>query len=159
MIVDDDDNLKLVDFGFAIVEDVAQTVLGSAGYRAPELVPGHKYGFKVDIYSVGMTLLSALTQTRPPPINPSLHPDSFLDMVANLLRKKGASEECAGFICELVHPDESLRKLVTTALSHSFIRAEKRAVPWLDGQVDVATTDRVLSEDGWDCVSDSDIPL
>lgn len=60
-------DIKLADFGFASVLSrelpTRRTKHGTPGYRAPELIAGRAYGTKVDVWSLGVTLLE-LVQGR-----------------------------------------------------------------------------------------------
>ena len=56
--------LKLGDFGFckplANAEELAQTMLGSPIYMAPEVLRGEKYSMKADIWSLGVVFYRML---------------------------------------------------------------------------------------------------
>jgi serine/threonine-protein kinase ULK/ATG1 len=49
-------NIKIADFGFSKLlnsDDYATTMLGSPLNMAPEVLGGHKYNNKADIWSIG----------------------------------------------------------------------------------------------------------
>lgn len=54
--MEDNNNVKLSDFGFAVqLKGEQQTqILGSPLYMAPEIVRGEEYGTPVDIWAVGI---------------------------------------------------------------------------------------------------------
>lgn len=58
---DDDNSIKIADFGFAkqydtSSEDALATSCGTPGYVAPEILSGKKYGKQVDMWSLGVIL-------------------------------------------------------------------------------------------------------
>lgn len=53
------DNVKLIDFGYATCFDEAQPptkVCGTVSTQAPEMLYGQAYDFRVDCWSLGITL-------------------------------------------------------------------------------------------------------
>ncbi|XP_038061168.1 maternal embryonic leucine zipper kinase-like isoform X2 [Patiria miniata] len=66
LLLDDDQNLKLIDFGLAArpkggMEQHLDTCCGSPAYAAPELVSGKQYrGAEADIWSMGVLLYALL---------------------------------------------------------------------------------------------------
>ena len=63
-------NVKLMDFGFAIIQSASaltsvDTVVGSPGYIAPELFEGKTADARSDIFSFGVVLYEMLTGVRP----------------------------------------------------------------------------------------------
>lgn len=66
MLLDDNFNLKLVDFGFATKEVESTSRKGTFGYMAPELVANEKYNCKqVDLYGAAVVLFILATQHPP----------------------------------------------------------------------------------------------
>jgi len=60
-------NIKLIDFGFAIISDRKKANLDVAGtpyYIAPEVLTG-KYGKQCDVWSLGVVLYQLLTGNMP----------------------------------------------------------------------------------------------
>ena len=60
--------LKIADFGFARTmgqDDLAGTMCGSPLYMAPEILLGHSYDAKADLWSVGVILYEMVCGTRP----------------------------------------------------------------------------------------------
>lgn len=53
--------LKIIDFGLATTENIAQTQCGSKMYMAPEIFLCKKYTYKADLWSVGVILYRMLT--------------------------------------------------------------------------------------------------
>ena len=69
VLLGDDGSVKLTDFGIARLIDAARVtstglMVGTASYLAPEQVSGEDVGPAVDVYSLGLVLLEALTGTR-----------------------------------------------------------------------------------------------
>jgi eukaryotic-like serine/threonine-protein kinase len=71
VLVDEDGSARLADFGIArLVDDTCHhtrtgMVVGTVAYLAPEQVAGERITTAVDIYSLGLVLLEALTGDRP----------------------------------------------------------------------------------------------
>lgn len=69
LMVDDKNQIKLIDFGFANIyspRGYLETNCGSPLYASPEIVQGTKYiGPEVDIWSLGVILFAMLTGTLP----------------------------------------------------------------------------------------------
>ena len=69
LLIDEDDNLKLADFGLSSVfqdGELLSTSCGSTNYAAPELIRGYKYcGPEVDVWSAGVILFSLVAGHLP----------------------------------------------------------------------------------------------
>jgi eukaryotic-like serine/threonine-protein kinase len=72
VMVDDEGNIKLIDFGSAMKEDArrltfagSSPILGTPGYISPEQVKGHRGDQRSDIYAVGAILYEMLTGRQP----------------------------------------------------------------------------------------------
>ena len=72
VMVDDDDNIKIIDFGIAMKEDARRitfvnfnSTLGTPDYISPEQVAGHRGDQRSDIYSFGIMLYEMLTGKVP----------------------------------------------------------------------------------------------
>jgi eukaryotic-like serine/threonine-protein kinase len=72
MLLDGQDDLKITDFGIALVLDEAATgvtatgtVLGTAGYLSPEQAAGQRATAASDIYALGVVAYELLTGERP----------------------------------------------------------------------------------------------
>jgi len=69
ILITDDDQIKIADFGIAKIDTSAHTqvgiVLGTPTYMAPEQFMGHEVDHRADLYSVGVVLYLFLTGERP----------------------------------------------------------------------------------------------
>ncbi|KAL5572228.1 hypothetical protein UlMin_021825 [Ulmus minor] len=92
--------LKIGDFDFArfLTRDgLANTVCGSPLYMAPEIIQGHKYNAKADLWSVGAILFQLVTG-RPP-----FDGNNQLELFQNILRSNGV--QFPSGVLEQLHPD------------------------------------------------------
>lgn len=105
LIVSEDDNIKLIDFGTARQykqESIDDTVyLGTPGYAAPE-----QYGFgqtdvRTDIYNFGMTITHLLT---------GIHPIKYdINQIEKLLADTDTSQQFAWVILKCIAKDPEQR--------------------------------------------------
>ncbi|KAH9524051.1 Mitogen-activated protein kinase kinase kinase 1 [Bulinus truncatus] len=69
VLVFDEDNIKLADFGLAkVYEEITQTYtkgIGTIRFMAPEMIKNQKYNKQVDIWSVGCVAVNMLTGQVP----------------------------------------------------------------------------------------------
>ncbi|MCI9889971.1 protein kinase [Micrococcales bacterium 31B] len=109
ILVDDDDTVKITDFGIARSENEAKLtktglVMGTAQYLSPEQAMGKPASALSDIYSLGIVAFEMLSGTRPftgetqvdiamaqvkepvPPLPPRVQPD-LRDLVLKILSK------------------------------------------------------------------------
>ncbi|XP_014343349.2 hormonally up-regulated neu tumor-associated kinase homolog A [Latimeria chalumnae] len=76
-LLDENNNIKIVDFGLSntlkfetLSQELLSTQCGSPAYAAPELLAHKKYGPKVDVWSVGVSMFAMLTGTLPYTVEP-----------------------------------------------------------------------------------------
>ena len=68
--LDNEDGVKVVDFGFARLFDpkkMMNEVLGTPSYMAPEIVKKEKYGSPCDIWAIGVITYQILSGSLPFP--------------------------------------------------------------------------------------------
>ncbi|XP_051852677.1 hormonally up-regulated neu tumor-associated kinase homolog A-like [Antechinus flavipes] len=76
-LLDENNNIKIVDFGLSNImkveglsQELLNTQCGSPAYAAPELLAHKKYGPKVDVWSIGVSMFAMLTGTLPFTVEP-----------------------------------------------------------------------------------------
>jgi hypothetical protein len=67
LLVDENETVKLADLGFARArnEGTTMTRCGTPAWTAPEILIGHKYTEKADVYSFGIVMWEVLTRAYP----------------------------------------------------------------------------------------------
>ena len=74
--------IKIADFGFCIDlesdDSLAKTMLGSPIYMAPEVLKGHMYTSKTDIWSLGIILFEMLYGKCP------YNSKNIFDLISNI---------------------------------------------------------------------------
>lgn len=121
---DDDSPIKVIDFGLAKLfsadkmssRDIgsnavtANTVVGSAGYQAPEILVGGGYSFTVDYWSIGAVLYVMLTCELLP--DEAVHGSLSENKIEQMLGRESCedvSEEAKDIIRHLLDPDPKRR--------------------------------------------------
>jgi len=119
--------VKLADFGTAVQLTFQRlhrnTIAGTPYYMAPELISRSDYGEKVDIWSVGISVVELMTGV--PPIN-TLDPIKALEVIQTKgivgLKPKRFSEEMCHFVntrCLQIEPNQ--RATAAELLEHPWI--------------------------------------
>ena len=90
LLLDLDGRVKIADFGIARTLDgtsltLTGSVLGTAGYLAPEQAGGEQVSAAADIYGLGVTLHQLATGAMPGPDAPQALPDPLRGVVARCL--------------------------------------------------------------------------
>ena len=90
LLLDLDGRVKIADFGIARSLDgtsltLTGSVLGTAGYLAPEQAGGAQVSAAADIYGLGVTLHQLATGTMPGPDAPQALPEPLRSVVARCL--------------------------------------------------------------------------
>lgn len=68
ILIDDEGNIKLIDFGLAVQlqqGETAKDVVGTTTYMAPEMVKKQGYNKSIDWWSLGIILYMMVHQTYP----------------------------------------------------------------------------------------------
>ena len=80
ILMDEEFNIKIADFGFANDEPISDNVVGTHGYMAPEIERKVKYACKpADIFSLGVILFTIVYQR--PPFNISKPNDKMFQFI------------------------------------------------------------------------------
>ncbi|KAM4771045.1 uncharacterized protein WCC33_002852 [Rhinophrynus dorsalis] len=141
-LLDENNNIKIVDFGLSntirfegISQELLNTQCGSPAYAAPELLANKKYGPKVDVWSIGVSMFAMLTGTLPFTVEPfnikQLHQKMVNGEISPI--PPDISAGAVHFIHTLLEPDPAKRPTVKDAmddkwLNEGFIRKPLNAV-------------------------------
>jgi len=130
-------NVKLADFGAAKIleniqgfsnltnSEVCNSIKGSLYWMAPELLNQEKHGRKIDIWSLGCTIIEMATASHPWP-----NVKSYPELVVAVMTKKcppipdNLSDVCLDFIHKCLQFDKKLRPRTKDLLKHPFLADE-----------------------------------
>ncbi|XP_044026030.1 hormonally up-regulated neu tumor-associated kinase [Siniperca chuatsi] len=129
-LLDEHNNIKIVDFGLSntlkaesLSLELLNTQCGSPAYAAPELLAHRKYGPKVDVWSVGVSMFAMLTGTLPFTVEPfnikQLHQKMVSGEISSL--PSDVSKGAAAFVLSLLEPDPAKRPSVRAAMEERWI--------------------------------------
>ncbi|MCP5503538.1 MAG: protein kinase [Chlamydiales bacterium] len=112
VLINGNNEIKFIDFGCAsVIGQNADNYRGSGLYAAPELQNGTPYSYKIDSYSIGMTLFELATGGKHLKSG-----ESSLEDVEDI--------QLRGLITELTADDPEVRLSPEEALGHSFFTGE-----------------------------------
>ena len=123
LLLDENKNLKIVDFGLSNLyraEETLKTACGSPCYAAPEMIAGKRYhGSRVDVWSCGVVLFAMLCGYLP-----------FEDPNTSLLYKKilGGEYKCAPWVSP--EAQDLMRRILNTNPDHRYTVEQIRAHGW-----------------------------
>ncbi|XP_077977821.1 uncharacterized protein LOC144433392 [Glandiceps talaboti] len=124
-LLDNDYNLKLIDFGLSNKlgpDGLLQTQCGSPAYAAPEIFCNTAYGPGVDVWSMGINMYAMLTGELPFKVNP---PSNMFKLRSKML--KGCdipytlTKDCKDLLGRMLEPNESLRIKVREMMKHPWL--------------------------------------
>ncbi|XP_035278917.1 hormonally up-regulated neu tumor-associated kinase [Anguilla anguilla] len=129
-LLDEYNNIKIVDFGLSntlkaesLAQDLLSTQCGSPAYAAPELLAHKKYGPKVDVWSVGVSMFAMLTGTLPFTVEPfnikQLHQKMVSGEISNI--PADISKAAVQFMLSLLEPDPAKRPSVKEAMEERWL--------------------------------------
>ncbi|XP_043543436.1 hormonally up-regulated neu tumor-associated kinase homolog [Chiloscyllium plagiosum] len=139
-LLDENNNIKIVDFGLSNTlkndsQELLNTQCGSPAYAAPELLAHQKYGPKVDVWSIGVSMFAMLTGTLPFTVEPfnikQLHQKMVNGEISSIPPE--ISSGAIQFMLSLLEPDPTKRPTVREAmeekwLNEGFIRRPLQSV-------------------------------
>uniref|UniRef100_UPI0037E7A099 hormonally up-regulated neu tumor-associated kinase homolog A n=1 Tax=Semicossyphus pulcher TaxID=241346 RepID=UPI0037E7A099 len=129
-LLDEHNNIKIVDFGLSntlkaesLSLELLNTQCGSPAYAAPELLAHRKYGPKVDVWSVGVSMFAMLTGTLPFTVEPfnikQLHHKMVSGEISSI--PTDVSKGATAFVLSLLEPDPDKRPSVRDAMEERWI--------------------------------------
>ncbi|XP_051792581.1 hormonally up-regulated neu tumor-associated kinase homolog [Acanthochromis polyacanthus] len=129
-LLDEHNNIKIVDFGLSntlkaesLSLELLSTQCGSPAYAAPELLAHRKYGPKVDVWSVGVSMFAMLTGTLPFTVEPfnikQLHQKMVSGEISSI--PSDISKGAVSFVLSLLEPDPDKRPSVREAMEERWI--------------------------------------
>jgi serine/threonine protein kinase len=155
LVDNDEDQVKLVDFGLATQDWDAKEMLrrcGSPGYVAPEVLRSDEYGCKADCFSIGV-LLHILLVGRGPFYGKTLEAMLARNMMCKVKRRTLAhlSEEAQDFVLSLLQSEPELRPTAAEALEHPWFQNQawsKKPPPALTQQLETGPTSNTMIKTG-----------
>ncbi|XP_030643219.1 hormonally up-regulated neu tumor-associated kinase homolog [Chanos chanos] len=129
-LLDEHNNIKIVDFGLSntlksdsVSAELLNTQCGSPAYAAPELLARKKYGPKVDVWSVGVSVFAMLTGTLPFTVEPynikQLHQKMVNRDISDI--PSDLSKGAVQFVLSLLEPDPAKRPCIKTAMEDKWL--------------------------------------
>ncbi|XP_026092335.1 hormonally up-regulated neu tumor-associated kinase homolog A-like [Carassius auratus] len=130
LLLDELNNIKIVDFGLSntlkadcLSLELLNTQCGSPAYAAPELLAHKKYGSKVDVWSVGVSMFAMLTGTLPFTVEPfnikQLHQKMVNGEISPI--PSDISKAAVQFVLSLLEPEPAKRPTVKTAMQDKWL--------------------------------------
>uniref|UniRef100_A0A673MLY1 non-specific serine/threonine protein kinase n=1 Tax=Sinocyclocheilus rhinocerous TaxID=307959 RepID=A0A673MLY1_9TELE len=130
LLMDELNNIKIVDFGLSntlkadsLSLELLNTQCGSPAYAAPELLAHRKYGPKVDVWSVGVSMFAMLTGTLPFTVEPfnikQLHQKMVNGEISPI--PSDISKAAVHFVLSLLEPEPAKRPTVKTAMEDKWL--------------------------------------
>lgn len=127
IMLNDDGQPQLADFGLACYksnDDEMSRRCGSPGYAAPELVLGHRYDEKIDVFGAGVVLYLLVTSKLP------FWGSDVMSMCRRTIRcnvkfdtakgREALTDNCKACVLALLHKSASARLAATAALDHTW---------------------------------------
>ena len=126
LLLCEDDNLKLCDFGWAkeLTLENRSTFCGTMEYMAPEIVGSENYDYSVDIWSLGILLYELLFGHSP------FRANNTNNIIQNIKshelnyddKNKKISNSCKDLIQKLLNVNPQKRLKIKDILEHRFIK-------------------------------------
>ncbi|ORX63956.1 Pkinase-domain-containing protein, partial [Basidiobolus meristosporus CBS 931.73] len=124
ILVDKDDNIKLIDFGLANFYNrnaVLKTACGSLPYTAPEILRGEPYvGPEVDIWSLGVVLFVMVAGYLP--FGDPSRPKNLERVMTGKVKYPGKiTTECKNLLARCLDPNRKRRVTIADVYQHKFL--------------------------------------
>nr|XP_028578737.1 hormonally up-regulated neu tumor-associated kinase homolog A-like isoform X3 [Podarcis muralis] len=129
-LLDENNNIRIVDFGLSNImkfeglsQELLNTQCGSPAYAAPELLAHKKYGPKVDVWSIGVSMFAMLTGTLPFTVEPFNIKQLHLKMVNGEMNPipPDISTGAVHFMHSLLEPDPAKRPAIKEAMKDKWL--------------------------------------
>ncbi|XP_061482240.1 uncharacterized protein LOC133384349 [Rhineura floridana] len=129
-LLDENNSIKIVDFGLSNImkfeglsQELLNTQCGSPAYAAPELLAHKKYGPKVDVWSIGVSMFAMLTGTLPFTVEPFNIKQLHLKMVNGEMNPipPDISTGAVHFMHSLLEPDPANRPAIKEAMKDKWL--------------------------------------
>jgi len=120
--------IKIADFGYAAQltqkQQKRNTVVGTPYWMAPELIRGHDYGTKVDIWSLGIMVMEMIEGEPPYMEFPPLRALFLITTkgIPGLKEPQKWSEDCRDFVEKCLTKDVGRRPDAPTLIQHRFLK-------------------------------------
>ncbi|XP_033874434.3 hormonally up-regulated neu tumor-associated kinase homolog A [Acipenser ruthenus] len=129
-LLDEYNNIKIVDFGLSntlkpesLSLELLNTQCGSPAYAAPELLAHKKYGPKVDVWSIGVSMFAMLTGTLPFTVEPfnikQLHQKMINGEISPI--PSDISKGAVQFMLSFLEPDPAKRPHIKEAMEEKWL--------------------------------------
>lgn len=127
ILLGDDGSVKIADFGYAAQltqkQQKRNTVVGTPYWMAPELIRGHDYGIKVDIWSLGIMIME-MAEGEPPYMEfPPLRALFLITTkgIPNLKEPENWSTDFQDFIAKSLIKEVADRPTADELIKHPFL--------------------------------------
>ena len=151
ILIGDDNNLKLCDFGWAkeLTLENRSTFCGTMEYMAPEIVGSENYDYSVDIWSLGILLYELLFGHSP------FNADSNKNIIFNIKKhelnydneNKKISNSCKDLIERLLNENPQKRLRIKDILEHPFIKKySKKALLYTKKSSTIINEDKINNQ-------------
>lgn len=132
ILLGDDGSVKIADFGYAAQltkkQQKRNTVVGTPYWMAPELIRGHDYGTKVDIWSLGIMVME-MAEGEPPYMEfPPLRALFLITTkgIPSLKEPERWSSEFQDFIAKCLTKEVADRPEADELVAHPFLQTADR---------------------------------
>lgn len=157
ILLDSHNNIKLADFGFTREcesKRLLETICGSTGYSAPEMLRGNKYsGLEIDIWSLGVILYTLLCGVLP------FDDDDENEMRNKIIKgeyemEEFLSDEAQDLIRSILQLEPSERPTLKQILQHAWFKMKDEEEYDDD---DWATSDEIADDESISSIEENSL--